>query len=310
MKYLWIVPAALAALGLLALLVSYICYRRAFYAPRNREEAPPEPLPTGEIYVPFYPQMRLWAQQMQQLPCRELTVSSHDGLQLYGKFYEYAPGAPIELMFHGYRGSAQRDLPGGVQRCFQLGHSALLVDQRCSGKSQGHTITFGILEHRDCLAWLKRLEEEFGPQQPIILTGISMGASTVLLAAGQPLPDNVIGILADCGYSDAGQIIRKVITDMGLPAGIAWPFVRLGAKLFGGFDPEADSPLKAMARCQKKVIFFHGQEDAFVPCQMSRDCYEACAAPKRLVSVPGAGHGLAYIVDPEAYLQALREFFP
>ncbi len=33
-----------------------------------------------------------------------------------------------------------------------------------------------------------------------------------------------------------------------------------------------------------------------------------CAAHKRLLIVPRAGHGLSYMLDREAYLAALREF--
>ena len=212
-------------------------------------------------------------------------------------------------MFHGYRGSAERDLPGGVQRCFKAGRSALLVDQRCSGKSGGNVITFGINEHRDCLAWVDFAVNHFGPDVKIILTGISMGASTVLMAAGNPLPENVIGILADCGYNSAKDIIQKVIGQMGLPPKISYPFVKLGARLYGHFDLEETSPEEAMKKCTLPVIFFHGENDDFVPCEMSRTCYDACASRKRLVTIPGAGHGLSYAIAPEAYLTALREFF-
>lgn len=212
-------------------------------------------------------------------------------------------------MFHGYRGSAERDLPGGVQRCFQLGRSALIVDQRCSGSSEGHVITFGIREHRDCLSWLDFMLRRFGPDVKIILTGISMGASTVLMAGGCKLPENVIGILADCGYSSAPDIIKKVIRQLGLPAGLCYPFVKLGARLFGHFDLEEFSPLEAVKQCTVPVILFHGESDDFVPCEMSRINYDACATRKMLVTVPGAGHGLSYPVAPETYLDALREFF-
>jgi fermentation-respiration switch protein FrsA (DUF1100 family) len=42
---------------------------------------------------------------------------------------------------------------------------------------------------------------------------------------------------------------------------------------------------------------------------MSRINYEACASPKALVVVPGADHGLSYLVDPQGYLQALADFW-
>jgi fermentation-respiration switch protein FrsA (DUF1100 family) len=237
-------------------------------------------------------------------------IVAYDGRILTGKFYEYAPGAPIELMFHGYRGNAEKDLPGGVQRGFAMGRSVLLADQRCCGGSQGRVITFGIREHRDCLSWVEFMIQYFGPDVKIILTGISMGAATVLMAAGRELPENVIGVLADCGYSSPKAIIREVIRQMGLPVDLSYPFVKLAARLYGGFDLEAYSPLEAMKTCKVPVIFYHGEDDDFVPCAMSREVYEACPTRKQLVTVPGAGHGLSYAVAPQLYLDTLREFYP
>lgn len=310
MDIVWILAALCAAVLLAVLIIAYICYRMAFYEPDRK----PQPrdlvdVPQGKAYEPFRDAIVNWTLETRAMPREDMYITAFDGLKLHGRYYEYAPGAPIELMMHGYRGTAERDLSGGVQRCFKLGRSALIVDQRCSGESGGNVITFGIHEHRDCLSWVSHMITRFGPDVKIILTGISMGAATVLTAAGKPLPENVIGVLADCGYDSAKNIIQKVIADMGLPPKLAYPFVKLGARLFGHFDLEETSPLEAMKTCSVPVILFHGENDNFVPCQMSRNIYEACPSRKKLVTVPGAGHGLSYPTDPEGYRQALQEFF-
>lgn len=307
----WILAGIAAGLLCAVLVIAYVCYRIAFYVPPRKESSSDAvEIPEGEIYEVFREQMESWGREVRALPRQEFSVTSFDGLTLHGKFYEYAPGAPIELMFHGYRGSAERDLAGGVQRCFGVGRSALLVDQRCSGKSGGHVITFGIREHRDCLTWVEFMCRQFGPDVKIILTGISMGAATVLMAGGHPLPENVIGILADCGFSSARDIIRTVIRQMGIPANLGYPFVKLGARIYGHFDLEETSPMEMVKKCTLPVIFYHGETDDFVPCDMSRQLFEACASRrKQLITVPGAGHGLSFPVDQEYYLQTLREFF-
>lgn len=310
MNLFWILLGIAAFLAAAILVVAYVCYRMAFYvSDQDRQSLEEYAIPKGEIYEPYRDIMVAWMKEVRALPHQEFTIRSFDGLTLYGKFYEYAPGAPIELMFHGYRGNAERDLCGGVQRCFTLGRSVLIVNQRASGKSGGHTITFGINESRDCLSWIDFMLEHFGPAVKIILCGISMGAATVVMAAGNPLPQNVIGVLADCGYTSPKEIIKKVIRQMKLPEHLAYPFVKLAARIYGRFNLEEASPLEAVKRCRIPVIFFHGEADDFVPCQMSVDVYRACAAPKRIVTTPGAGHGLCYLVDNEGYLTALREFF-
>lgn len=296
---------------LLAVLAATIyCYRVGFYAPRKEKPKTDEvELPEGEIYEEYRAAFERWAREVRAMPREDFYITSFDGLRLHGRYFECTPDAPIEIMFHGYRGSAERDLSGGVQRCFQLGHSALIVDQRCSGESEGRTITFGINEHKDCLKWIDFVLQRFGPDVKIILTGISMGAATVLMAAGTPLPKNIIAVIADCGYSTPKDIILLTIRKMGLPPKLSYPFVKLAAKVFGHFNLEETSPLEAVGRCKVPVFFIHGETDDFVPCCMTQQVYDACASRKLLHKVPGAGHGLGYPADPEAYLAAARHFF-
>ena len=142
MTILWI----LLGLAALILLIAFLCFYLAFFVPTHRPVSEEEyPTPAGEVYAPFRERMVKWMKETRKLPHEDFYIESFDGLKLHGRYYEYAPGAPIELMFHGYRGTADRDLCGGVQRCFALRRSALVVDQRASNYSQGHVITFGLL---------------------------------------------------------------------------------------------------------------------------------------------------------------------
>ena len=295
---------------LLTLLVTYFCFRIVFYVPRNkRMSSDSVPLPEGEIYEPYHPLMKKWILEARNYPHEDYYIRSHDGLTLHAKYYEYAPDAVTEIMFHGYRGSAERDLSGGIQRCFALGRNVLLVDQRTSCGSEGNVISFGINEHRDCLAWVDFAVDHFGSDVKLVLTGISMGASTVLMAAGKPLSKNVVGVLADCGFSSPKGIIRKCAKDLHYPVALIYPFIKLGARIYGHFDLEEYSPMEAMKTCKIPVIFFHGEDDDYVPCYMSCELYDCCASPKKLVTIPGAGHGLVYLVDNQKYFQSVVEFF-
>ena len=291
--------------------VMCVCFFLTFYAtkkirkPKDKLSTPPQ-----KVYDPYRAQMREWMRSVKEMPHKSYSIVSEDGLTLRGKFFEHKPGATIELMFHGYKGNALRDLCGGVHRCFAIGHSAFIVDHRAAGESDGKVITFGIKESLDAVRWANFIVENVDPDAKIILTGISMGAATVLTAASMELPPNVIGVLADCGYTSTKDIIKKVMRDMKLPADLLYPFARLSARIFGGFDPEARSPIESMKNTKLPVIFFHGDADDFVPAYMSEQNFAACASEKkRLVITPGAGHGLCFPVDREAYLTALREFF-
>ena len=96
---------------------------------------------------------------------------------------------------------------------------------------------------------------------------------------------------------------------MKLPADLVYPFIKLGAKLFGHFDVDEYSPVEAAKSCTLPVIFFHGESDNFVPCHMSRKLFDICNCPKRLVTIKGADHGLCYVVDNKTYFDNVTEFF-
>ena len=308
----WFIPTVIAASALLLSLgVMLVCFFTIFYSPRKKKKRKSgNPIPSHRIYDPYRTQLIDWIHEVRELPHSDHSITSFDGLRLFGSYYEFKKGAPVEILLHGYRGNSLRDMSGGVIRCRELGHNAFLVDHRASGKSEGRVITFGVKESLDCVAWVNYFVEKIDPDAKIILTGLSMGASTVLTAASMPLPENVVGILADCGFSSTREIVQKVMRDRGLPARFLYPFARLSAILFGGFDPDQTSAKESMKRTSLPVLFFHGDADDFVPHSMSRQNYEACASEKkRLILTPGAGHALCFPIDRDAYVQAMREFF-
>ena len=133
-----------------------------------------------------------------------------------------------------------------------------------------------------------------------------MGATTVLMAAGLGLPENVIGIIADCPYSSPKEIIMKVCSDMKLPARLMYSFVRLGAKLYGHFDLEAADAAEAVCHAKVPILLIHGEDDRFVPCSMSQKIFERFkeANPDGnmlLETFPGAGHGISFMEDEVRY---------
>ncbi len=264
-------------------------------------------LAQGEQYAPHHAHFAGIMKSMAELPCEEVCISSFDGTALVGRYYHLQDGAPLEIQFHGYHGSPYRDFCGGHYLARKLGHNTLVVEQRAHGDSAGKCIAFGIYERRDCLAWVRYARKRFGEETPIFLSGVSMGAATVLMASGLDLPETVAGILADSPYDSPKDIICKVSRDMGLPPALAYPFVALGARLFGGFDPGALTASQAVQNANVPLLIVHGTDDRFVPCEMS----EAIAAANPLCerhTFPGAGHGLAYMEDAPRYEAIVAAF--
>ena len=299
---LWLVILAAAVL-----LGARWAYGKAFYYPEKRRAASAHK-GAGDREDELGAMARRLIEELEARPFEPVEITAKDGTRLFARYYHVRDGAPVQIQFHGYKGRGTRDFCGGNALARKMGQNTLVVDQRSHGKSGGHTISFGVLESRDCVCWVNYAVERFGPEAEIYLAGVSMGAATVLMAAGLELPANVKGIVADSSYSSPEAILRKVSGEMGFPSGAAFWLLRLGARLYGGFDPRDASPVEAVRCTHIPILLVHGEADDFVPCDMSRQICAACAGPVRLVTVPGAGHGLSYIVDSGRYEAEVRAF--
>ena len=243
-----------------------------------------------------------------ETPHEDAVIRARDGVKLFGRFYDREEARAVVIMMHGYRSMAENDFSCSSEYVHKSGFAMILPDQRAHGRSGGRAMTFGIRERWDVMEWIKYAETRF-PGKRIILEGLSMGSSTVLMAAGErELPPSVAGIICDCGYTSPRDIIRTVIRSWHLPVGLCYPMVRLAGRVLGGFDVEECSALEAGRRARVPALFIHGEADDFVPCRMGRDNYAAYAGPKKLVTVPGAGHGLSYVVDMPQCQRALNGF--
>lgn len=282
-------------------------YRLAFYN-ANLNDSDPYVVPPGEQYAACADRMLELIRELDGVAFEQVYITSHDGLKLAARYYHVKDGAPLQIQFHGFHSSGLRDMCGGNRLARKSGFNVLMVDQRAHGISEGHTITFGVKERLDCQDWIQYALDRFGSDTQIILCGISMGAATILMASDLKLPENVRGIIADCPYSSPGEIIRKVGRQMGIPGWLGYPFVMLGGLIYGHFAVWKHSAIKSVRNTQIPILLIHGEADDFVPCYMSKKIHSSCSGHSVLVTVPQAGHGLSYLVQPRLYEKAVADF--
>ena len=250
-------------------------------------------------------------QRLRQKEHTLVRLKSYDGTELVGHLFPSERQKRVILAMHGWRSCWCRDF-GPVARFFQENDCTVLyAEQRGQGESGGEYMGFGMIERFDCLEWIKWLNANGFADSKIYLAGISMGATTVLMTAGFPeLPENVAGVIADCGFTSA-KAEWKYISENNLRV----PYDRRGRHVDAlcrkriELDSDAYTTLDAMKTCRVPILFIHGQADSFVPVEMTMQNYEACASPKRVLIVPGANHGMSYFLDREGYEAAVKAFF-
>lgn len=302
-----VVMIVLAVLCASVLIGLFIPYYIVFFSPhRKTDEIEREPfLDDMEMFNGITEQ----AKKLSKIPCSRVQTTSYDGLRLLGRYYHRSDDAPLCICFHGYRSSAIFDFSIMGQFLQNEGCNVLLVDQRAHFGSGGHTITYGIRERRDVLSWIEYANGRFGDDKPIYLFGISMGASTVVMASGLALPDNVRLICADCPYSSPRDVIFYVAKRWYKCPRLLWTLIRISALVYGHLIMPRDvTAANAVRNTKKPILLIHGEADCFVPNEMSEEIRLANPECVERYTFPDAVHGVSYCYDPDRYIVILRDF--
>ncbi len=243
--------------------------------------------------------------------CESVMIRAHDGEQLVGHLYRASGAKRTIVAMHGWWSSWLNDFGIIAPFFFENDCNVLFAEQRGQGESGGEYMGFGLTERYDCFDWICWLNDHGFAELPIYLCGVSLGASTVLMTTGFDLPENVCGVIADCGYTSPKAIWKHVMEkNLHLPyTGVFGRIVDDMCKSKIRYSSDEYSCLKALENCRVPVLFIHGTDDSFVPVEMTYENYKACRSPKKLFVVPGADHGMSYLVDRDGYQKAVLDFW-
>jgi hypothetical protein len=259
---------------------------------------------------PFQEARRAAAAKLAEKDSETIELTSHDGITLFGHWIPQDNAKRVIIAMHGWRSSWNQDFGLIADFWEENGCSVLYAEQRGQNNSGGEYMGFGLMERYDCLDWIHWVSERCGSQIPIYLAGISMGATTVLMAAGLDLPPQVHGIAADCGFTSLHDIWKHVANkNLHIAYGIRGRVADELCKKKIQVGTEEYSTTTALENNQIPVMLIHGTEDHFVPIEMTYANYEACKGPKKLLIVPGADHCMSYCLEKERYENAVKDFW-
>lgn len=259
-------------------------------------------------YAKYYNCIVASSEWLKANQAQDVYVTSKDGLRLHGYWIPAKNPRGTILLAHGYRSTILVDFGLAFAFYHALGMNILVPQQRCHGESQGKFITLGVKESEDMLSWIDYHNRTFSSYQ-MILSGLSMGASTVLYLANQKLPQNVKCIIADCGFTSPKAILDSVFRSVvHLPSDVSLWAANIFAKLIANFSLSEKDTRRVLKNARIPVLMIHGTADDFVPCSMTQEGFDACTAEKDLLLVEGAGHGVSFLVNKEAYTNKVIAF--
>ncbi len=258
----------------------------------------------------FLKELNSAAEKIEKEPHETVNIISFDGTRLVGHWFPSENAERVIIAMHGWRSTWARDFGTVADFWAKNNCSVLYAEQRAQNNSEGEYMGFGLTERYDCLEWIKWATDKCGKDLPIYLCGVSMGATTVLMASGLDLPENVHGIMADCGFTSPHAIWKHVSNN-----NLHLPYWLRGIFADGMFRQKINmgtrdySTVEALKNNYIPVMLIHGTDDHFVPVNMTYENYLACAGEKRLLIVPGADHGMSHYTEPEKYEAEAKRFW-
>jgi pimeloyl-ACP methyl ester carboxylesterase len=234
---------------------------------------------------------------------------SSDGVALKG-WYVPATGAVRGTIVycHGLNRTRTEMLPMAAFG-HELGYDGLLFDLRHEGASGGELTTLGYKERLDVIGAVRYALYQQHAARPVILWGISMGASAALMAAAE-LPD-VAAVISDSSFLSLRATVEhhwKLFFH--LPS---FPFANeivYWIAWRGGFRPSDFNLLDAVARIgNRPILFVAVQDDRRMPPSIAQALYAHAANPhKALIVLPGHRHGEGFNQATEQYEIAVKQF--
>ncbi|MBR4788173.1 MAG: alpha/beta hydrolase [Bacteroidales bacterium] len=188
-------------------------------------------------------------------------------------------------------------------------YNVLFPDLQYHGYSEGDHIQMGWNDRLDVEKWIEVAHNVFHDDF-MVLHGVSMGAATVMMASGDPLPEYVRGFVEDCGYA---SVIKQFNNNRKQSFWFIPPDVLQSASLVTkrehGWGFWEASSVKQLAKCDRPMLFIHGDADDFVPFKHLQINYDAKVnGYKEKWEVPGAVHANSYARYPEEYKARVKSF--
>lgn len=235
-------------------------------------------------------------------------ITSYDNLKLHS--YEIINEKLSDkwaIVVHGY--TSEGNLVSSKAKYFyDMGYNILVPDLRGHGKSEGDYIGMGWNDRIDIINWINYIINN-NSYAEIVLHGTSMGSATVLMVSGEDLPSNVKAIVADCGYTSVWDEFSYQLKQLfNLDAFPVMNLSNIVTQIKAGYSLKDASSIEQVKKSKTPILFIHGDQDTFVPYYMMDELYNATSSEKEKLTVEGAEHANADLVNPELYWNTINKF--
>lgn len=237
---------------------------------------------------------------------KKLSITSADNLKLCG-FYKDNSCGRVVLLVHGYGGN-HRHMAKYVKLFERKGYDILAIDMRSHGESEGRDITMGQKESEDLKLWIEKLLQ-LKNHYKIVLFGVSLGASSVCLTAGEQLPSNVVLAIEDSGFDNADKELKFMFLQHKIMSKLCYNIFYNYTKKSQELDLKKVDVTSKIKNSRLPILFIHGDSDKIVPTEMVYNLSSQVPDNRKDVYIgKDSGHVGSYKNNAYEYERVVKSF--
>lgn len=243
---------------------------------------------------------------------KDTTITGYNGRKVYAAYVSAknpAAAAGTAIVVHGYTDNHFVFLY--LVRMYRdtFNYNVLFPDLPYHGYSEGEAAQMGWLDRYDVEKWAD-VAHDIWKDDFMVVHGVSMGAATTMMMSGDELPPYIRAFVEDCGYSSVwDQFAHNLKDSFHLPPFPILNSASIVCKSRYGWGFKEASSVKQLAKCDRPMLFIHGDADDFVPFSHLQKNYDAkIHGYKEMWVAEGAVHANSYAKHPEEYVERVRAF--
>ena len=243
---------------------------------------------------------------------KDTTITGYRGFKVHACYVPAANPAKAQgtaIVVHGYTDNHFVFLYLVRMYRDQFNYNVLFPDLQYHGLSEGDHAQMGWYDRLDVEKWAEVAHNIF-KDDFMVVHGVSMGAATTMMMSGDELPAYIRAFVEDCGYASVwDQFKANLKQTFHLPPFPILTSANIVCKNRYGWSFKEASSMAQLAKCERPMLFIHGDADDFVPFSHLQMNYDAkVKGYKEMWVAPGAVHANSYAKHPEEYTRRVKNF--
>ena len=220
----------------------------------------------------------------------------------------------VVIFVHGFRGAFERDFTAMLRApdFENLGYRSMIISYRNDAnapKDPSGLYQYGVTEWIDLDNAIRYVEQNINPDK-IVLWGTSGGGGPVTSwLQNNPDSERVDGIIFEApviSFWESVEVNGKARYPF-IPE-LFFPYIKLFTEIRYGVDFDTMDFRDALVKSEVPVLLFHGDDDEWVPVDMSDYIAENRRTNFTYIRMSNVGHVTSWNADPVRYIFEITKF--